>query len=113
MVDALIEGKIEKIYVEHADRLSRVPALTRLVEHLAKKNGATIIALDREADNVDETKNNLLELIEFVAHALLFKSIESLVNRGFDFSLSLHADSGDQFCGRRLFRNQCGRIALI
>jgi predicted site-specific integrase-resolvase len=34
MVDELIEGKIEKIYVEHQDRLSRVPALTRLVEHL-------------------------------------------------------------------------------
>ena len=66
MVDTLIEGKIEKIYVEHQDRLSRVPALTRLVEHLAKKNGATIIALDRDTENVDETKNNLLELIEFV-----------------------------------------------
>jgi putative resolvase len=65
MVDDLIEGRISRIYVEHQDRLSRVPGLTRLVEHLAKSRGVSIVALDRE-ENVDEVKNNLLELVEFV-----------------------------------------------
>ena len=39
LIDDLIAGKVERIWVECADRLSRVPALTRLVEHLAKHMG--------------------------------------------------------------------------
>ena len=64
MVDALIAGQLAKIYVEHADRLSRVPALTRLLEHLAKKSGIQLVALDRD-ESVDEMKNAMLELVEF------------------------------------------------
>jgi len=64
MVNDLLEGKIARIYVENADRLSRVPALTRLMEHLARQNHVKIVALDRE--DVDDVKSAMLELVEFV-----------------------------------------------
>jgi len=54
LVDAIIEGKVKRLYCEYQDRLSRVPALTRLVEHLAKRYGVTIVCLDTEETSEDE-----------------------------------------------------------
>lgn len=65
MTDALLAGRLTKIYVEHMDRLSRVASLSRLLEHLARKSGTQIVALDRD-ETVDEMKNSMLELVEYV-----------------------------------------------
>ncbi len=54
LVDAIIEGKVKKIYCEYLDRLSRVPALTRLLEHLCDKFGVEIICLDVEDSEPQE-----------------------------------------------------------
>lgn len=48
LVDTIIDGTTKKVYCLYLDRLSRVPALTRLIEHLAEKFGVEIIALDVE-----------------------------------------------------------------
>lgn len=66
LTDAMLAGEVSKVYVEHQDRLSRVPALSRLLEHLASRNNVEIVALDREEENPDELKNSMLELVEFV-----------------------------------------------
>lgn len=48
LVDTIIDGTTKKVYCLYLDRLSRIPALTRLIEHLCKRFGVEIIALDVE-----------------------------------------------------------------
>ncbi len=48
LVDSVINGQVKKIYCLYLDRLSRVPALTRLLESICKRFGVEIIALDVE-----------------------------------------------------------------
>jgi putative resolvase len=48
LVDDIIDGKIRKVYCEYLDRLSRVPGLTHLLNHLCKRYGVEVIALDLE-----------------------------------------------------------------
>lgn len=65
LIDHVLAGHANKIFVEYQDRLSRVPALTRLLQHLCSKRGVQIIALDREEDNPNELQAAMLELVEF------------------------------------------------
>jgi len=65
LIDAICSQQVKRIYVEHQDRLSRVPALTRMVEHLCKKNDVELICLDREETQPDEMANAMSELVEF------------------------------------------------
>ena len=48
LIDDIIDGRVTKIYCLYLDRLSRVPALTCLVQHLAKRYNVQIVALDTE-----------------------------------------------------------------
>jgi len=73
LIDAVINRKISRIYVEHGDRLSRVASLTRLVEYLCRSHQVEIVALDREQDE-DDMKANMAELVEFV-HVISCRTI--------------------------------------
>jgi len=66
LVDSMLEGRISQIYCEYADRLSRVSALTRLIEHLAERNQVEIVALDVE--ETDETDHGFFvkELLDYL-----------------------------------------------
>lgn len=66
LVDSIIDGRIGKVYVEHQNRLSRVPALTRLLEHIAKRYGVELVALDVE--ELDPTSNAVMvqEILDFL-----------------------------------------------
>ena len=54
LVDDIIDGKVKKIYCEYLDRLSRVPGLTHLINHLCKRYGVEVIALDLEDSEENE-----------------------------------------------------------
>jgi len=66
LVDAMLDGKVRKVYVLYMDRLSRVPSTTSLLEHIARRCNVEIIAL--EAENNDEEEDNFFisELIAFI-----------------------------------------------
>ena len=66
LVDGILMGEVMRVYVEYQDRLSRVPALTRLLEHLCKGKGVEIIAVDREEKDASELQSGMMELIEYV-----------------------------------------------
>lgn len=64
LVDGIIDGRVKKVYCLYLDRLSRVPALTRLVEHLAERFGVAIVALDTEdSETQDVWQKELLGYI--------------------------------------------------
>lgn len=65
LVDAIIDGRVKRLYCEYQDRLSRVPALTRLVEHLAKRYGVQIVCLDTEEISEDELQGAMKELLAY------------------------------------------------
>lgn len=56
LVDAMLDGKVRKVYVLYMDRLSRVPSTTSLLEHIARRCNVEIIAL--ETENNDEEEDN-------------------------------------------------------
>lgn len=66
LVDAMLDGKVRKVYVLYMDRLSRVPSTTSLLNHIARRCNVEIIAL--EAENQDEEEDNFFisELIAFI-----------------------------------------------
>jgi excisionase family DNA binding protein len=66
MVDGIIKGEIRRVWVEHFNRLSRVPSLTRLLEHLCKQYGVAICALDTEDEDEDSVSSDTRELIDFI-----------------------------------------------
>lgn len=66
LVDSMIEGKVSKVYCEYADRLSRIAALTRLVEHLAKRANVEIVCLDVEETDTTDTNYFVKELMDYM-----------------------------------------------
>jgi len=66
LVDAMLEGRVKRIYCEYLDRLSRTPALTHLIEHLAKRQGVEIVCLDVEETDPSELEYMTKELIAFI-----------------------------------------------
>jgi predicted site-specific integrase-resolvase len=66
LIDAMLEGRVKKIYCEYLDRLSRTPALTHLIEHLAKRQGVEIVCLDIEETDPTELEYLTKELIAFI-----------------------------------------------
>lgn len=64
LVEDVISGKVARIYCEYADRLSRVPSLTRLVESLCRNRGVDIVILNRE-ETADIVQQAMLELVKF------------------------------------------------
>lgn len=65
LVEAIIGGKVTRIYCEFQDRLSRVPALTRLIESLAGARGVEIIHLDKEEKDADSLQDAMKELLDY------------------------------------------------
>lgn len=66
LVDAMLEGRIAKVYCEYQDRLSRISALTRLVEHLAKRTNVEIICLDVEETDMEDAAYTVKELLDYL-----------------------------------------------
>jgi len=66
LVDAMLDGQVKRIYCEYLDRLSRVPALTALIEHLAKRNGVEVVCLDVEETDPTEQDAWIKELISYI-----------------------------------------------
>ena len=64
LVEDMINGKVARIYCEYADRLSRVPSLTRLVESLCRNRGVDIVVLNKE-ETEDIVQAAMLELVKF------------------------------------------------
>ena len=64
-VDSVIARKVKRLYCEYQDRLSRVPALTRLVEHLCQRYGVEIVCLDKQETNPDDLQAAMAELLSF------------------------------------------------
>jgi len=64
LVEDMISGKVARIYCEYADRLSRVPSLTRLVESLARNRGVEIVVLHKE-ETQDIVQTAMMELVKF------------------------------------------------
>lgn len=73
LISQVIKGRIERIYCENADRLSRMAALTRMIEHLCKEHHTELVCLDREELNPDEQQQSMMELVEYV-HVLSVRS---------------------------------------
>lgn len=65
LVDDLIANRVRVIYAEHADRFSRVKALTCLLEHLCEKQKVPLRLLDRDEQNLDESAALVADLISF------------------------------------------------
>lgn len=66
LTDAIIEGNVRVIYCEFQDRLSRVPALTRLIEHLAEKNNVKLCYLDKEDTDPSSIEASMAELVAYM-----------------------------------------------
>ncbi|MCG8586888.1 MAG: recombinase family protein [Pirellulales bacterium] len=64
LVEDVIGGKVARVYCEYADRLSRVPSLTRLVESLCRNRGVDIVVLNKE-ETEDIVQQAMMELIKF------------------------------------------------
>ena len=65
LVKDIIAGKISHLYCEHMDRLSRVGALTRLIEFFCEEAGTEIICLDKSI-NKENASFDVAELIAFL-----------------------------------------------
>ncbi|NQU20767.1 MAG: recombinase family protein [Candidatus Nealsonbacteria bacterium] len=66
LVDAMLDGQVTRIYCEYQDRLSRVPALTCILQHIAKRHGVEIICLDVEETDPTEQDAWIKELIAYI-----------------------------------------------
>lgn len=66
LVDSMLEGKIGKVYCEYQDRLSRIGALTKLVEHLAERSNVEIVCLDVEETDVEDNAYFVKELLDYI-----------------------------------------------
>lgn len=66
LVDAMLDGKVRKVYVLYMDRLSRVPSTTSLLEHIARRCNVEIIALEAENNDAEEDNFFIQELIAFI-----------------------------------------------
>lgn len=64
LVEDVIGGKVGRIYCEYADRLSRVPSLTRLVESLCRNRGVEILVVNKE-ETEDIVQTAMMELVKF------------------------------------------------
>lgn len=64
LVEDVIGGKVARVYCEYADRLSRVPSLTRLVESLCRNRGVEIVVVNKE-ETADIVQTAMLELVKF------------------------------------------------
>jgi hypothetical protein len=65
LVDAMLDGRVRVIYCEFANRLSRIPALTRLIEHLAKRTNVKIVCLDKEDTDDNDKGIDFAEIIDY------------------------------------------------
>ena len=54
LADDIIDGKVKRIYCEYLDRLSRVPGLTHLLNHLCERYAVEVVALDLEDSEEQE-----------------------------------------------------------
>ncbi|MBN2477390.1 MAG: recombinase family protein [Pirellulales bacterium] len=66
LVDAMLDGQVKRIYAEYYDRISRVPALSAMIEHLARRCGVEIICLDVEETDPTEHDAWIKELISYI-----------------------------------------------
>lgn len=64
LIEKVIEGKVSRVYTEYADRLSRVPSLTRLVESICRNRGVDIIVINKE-ETEDIVQTAMMELVKF------------------------------------------------
>lgn len=64
LVEKVIDGKVSRVYVEYADRLSRVPSLTRLVESICRNRGVDIVVIQKE-ETEDIVQTAMMELVKF------------------------------------------------
>ena len=65
LIDAIIDGRISRVYCEYLDRLSRIPSTTSLIEHLCKRFGVEIVCLDTEESDPEDLQTAMLELVNF------------------------------------------------
>lgn len=68
LLSDMLDGKgIRKIYVENFNRWSRVPAMTKVLEFLARRAGVELVALDlSEEKDPDSLQADVRELVDFV-----------------------------------------------
>lgn len=66
LVDAMLNGQIKRLYVEYLDRLSRIGALTSLLEHIAARCGVELVYLDVETKDPTELQYMADELIAYI-----------------------------------------------
>ncbi len=66
LVDSMLEGRISKVYCEYQDRLSRIGALTKLVEHLAQRSNVEIVCLDCEETDMEDAQYMVKELLDYL-----------------------------------------------
>lgn len=64
LVDDIIDGRIKKIYCEYLDRLSRVPGLTHLINHLCDRYAVEVVCLDMEDTETQDVYQ--AELLNFL-----------------------------------------------
>jgi predicted site-specific integrase-resolvase len=64
LIEKVIEGKVSRVYCEYADRLSRVPSLTRLVESICRNRGVDVVVIHKE-ETEDIVQTAMMELVKF------------------------------------------------
>ena len=66
LVDAMLDGEVTKVYATYADRISRVPALTRMIEHIARRCNVELVFLDVEETDPTEQNEWVKELVAYI-----------------------------------------------
>ncbi len=67
LCDDITDGKVSVVVSEFKNRFSRVPCQLRLLEHIADRQGCSLVFLDTE-ENENEEKANMLELVDYIQH---------------------------------------------
>jgi excisionase family DNA binding protein len=65
LVDRIVDGGVRIVYVEFQDRLSRVPALTRLLEHICNRFNVKLVFLQIEDTDPDSLQSAMKELLDY------------------------------------------------
>jgi predicted site-specific integrase-resolvase len=65
LIDAVIEGRVKQIVCTYKDRLSRIGALTRLIEHICTRFGCEIVYLNTLAEDPNDTFN-FQEVVDYM-----------------------------------------------